>query len=266
LVSLGCSKMKYITEIDIRGVMTVSINRPDIHNAFNDELILDLIVLFKDLQKNDKVRLIILTGIGKSFCAGADLVWMSQMKDYSYEENLADSEKLAELFTVINNSNKPTIAKINGAALGGGAGLVACCDYAISLDSATFGFTEVRLGLVPAVISPFVIAKIGEGHARATFLSGARFNAARALQIGLVHQVSTVEKLEADIEVVITEFLQAAPKASILAKKLIKEVVKFSSIEEARNYTCQTISKIRVATEGQEGMSALLEKRKASWL
>lgn len=252
--------------IDQRGVARVTLNRPELHNAFNDELIKELISLFRSLEENEKVRLVVLTGEGKSFCAGADLNWMKRMKDYSFEENLADSQNLAELFSVINRFHKPTIARMNGAALGGGAGLIACCDYVIAVDTATIGFTEVRLGLVPAVISPFVIAKIGESQARATFMSGARFGAFKALSMGLIHQISSFDKMEEDLEVVINDFLMAAPNAAMIAKELIGTVVRKTTIEEARTMTCELIAKVRSSSEGQEGMSALLEKRKASWL
>jgi methylglutaconyl-CoA hydratase len=258
--------MFYKLQIDARGVATVTMDRPDLHNAFNDEMITELIQCFRDLEKNEKIRLVVLTGTGKSFCAGADLNWMKKMLDYSFAENFSDSQNLAELFTVINKFKFPTIARMNGAALGGGAGLIACCDYVIAIDTAMMGFTEVRLGLLPAVISPFVIAKIGESHARATFMSGIRFDAVHAMRIGLVHQISSFDKLDEDLESIIKEYLMAAPKASVLAKELISEVVRMPTIEDARLYTVETISKVRSSTEGQEGMTALLEKRKASWL
>jgi methylglutaconyl-CoA hydratase len=257
--------MFYNLEIDTNGVATVKLNRPELHNAFNDELIHDLIACFTDLEKNSKVRLIILTGEGKSFCAGADLNWMKRMKDYTHEENVKDSQSLAELFTVINKFPRPVIGRVNGPALGGGAGLVACCDYVVAVDTAIIAFTEVRLGLLPAVISPFVIAKIGESHARASFLSGAKISMARAFVMGLVHQVTTLEQLDADIEKVVADFLLAGPVASCKAKELINRVVIAESIEDVRDYTCSMISKARVSVEGQEGMTALLEKRKASW-
>lgn len=257
--------MHYKLDIDQRGVATLTLNRPELHNAFNDELIAELTKCLTDLENNKNVRLLILTGEGKSFCAGADLNWMKRMKDYSHEENVADSQKLAELFTVLNNFSRPTIGKINGSALGGGAGLVACCDYVVAVESAIIAFTEVRLGLLPAVISPFVIAKIGESHARATFLSGAKINMSRAFVMGLVHAVTTTELLDAEIEKTVGEFLLAGPQAAVTAKKLVSTVVRFDSIEDARDYTCKMISKARVSEEGQEGMSALLEKRKASW-
>jgi len=257
--------MLHKIEIDKRGVATVTLNRPELHNAFNDELIAELIKSFRELDANEQVRLVILTGAGKSFCAGADLNWMKRMKDYDFNENVRDSNQLAELFTVINHFTKPTICRMNGSALGGGAGLIACCDYVIAEDSAMIGFTEVRLGLVPAVISPFVIAKIGESNARATFLTGARFGVERALQMGLVHQISSFDKIDEDVENLVKEFLLAGPVAQKAAKELITVVVGCKEISEARKYTTELISKVRASSEGQEGMSALLEKRKSSW-
>jgi methylglutaconyl-CoA hydratase len=252
--------------IDSRGVATVTLNRPELHNAFNDELIAELIKCFHELASNEFVRLVVLTGEGKSFCAGADLNWMKRMKDYSFEENLKDSNQLAELFTVINHFNRPVICRMNGSALGGGAGLIACCDYVIAEDSAMIGFTEVRLGLVPAVISAFVVAKIGQSNARATFLTGARFGVERAMQMGLVHQISSFDKIDEDVEALVKEFLMAAPLAQKIAKELIAVVVSNNDIAKSRKYTTELISKVRASSEGQEGMSALLEKRKAAWI
>ncbi len=257
--------MFYNLEINSLGVATVTLNRPELHNAFNDELIRDLIACFKDLEANSNIRLVILTGAGKSFCAGADLNWMKRMKDYTHEENVKDSQNLAELFTVINNFSRPVIGRVNGSALGGGAGLVACCDYVVAVDTSMMAFTEVRLGLLPAVISPFVIAKIGESHARASFLSGAKISMSRAFIMGLVHSVTTADGLDAEIEKTIADFLLAGPSAAKTAKELIRKVVDSQTLEETRNMTCEMIAKARVSLEGQEGMSALLEKRKASW-
>lgn len=257
--------MNYKLDIDQRGVATLSLNRPELHNAFNDELIAELTECLEKLNSDKNVRLLVLTGEGKSFCAGADLNWMKRMKDYSHAENIADSQKLAGLFQTLNRFSRPVIGKINGSALGGGAGLVACCDYVLAVDTAIIAFTEVRLGLVPAVISPFVIAKIGESHARASFLSGAKINMSRAFVMGLVHQVTTAELLDIEIEKVISDFLLAGPEATVKAKELIHTVVRKTSVEEARDYTCEMIAKARAGQEGQEGMSALLEKRKASW-
>ena len=257
--------MNYKLNIDQRGVATVSLNRPELHNAFNDALITDLINCFKELEKNNDIRVVVLTGEGKSFCAGADLNWMKAMKDYSFEENVADSQNLAELFQTINAFSRPVIGRINGHALGGGAGLVACCDYVLAVDTANIAFTEVRLGLIPAAISPFVIAKIGESHARASFLSGAKINVSRAFVMGLVHQVTTLERLDQDLEVVLADFLLEGPHAARTAKELVREVVSAPTKEAVRDYTCSAIAKARASEEGQEGMSSLLEKRKASW-
>jgi len=257
--------MNYKLNIDQRGVATVSLNRPELHNAFNDALITDLIKCFRELENNNSVRVVVLTGEGKSFCAGADLNWMKAMKDYSFEENVKDSQNLAELFQTINAFSRPVIGRINGHALGGGAGLVACCDYVLAVDTANIAFTEVRLGLIPAAISPFVIAKIGESHARASFLSGAKINMSRAFVMGLVHQVTTLERLDQDLEVVLADFLLAGPNAARSAKELVREVVNAPTKEAVRDYTCSAIAKARASEEGQEGMSSLLEKRKASW-
>jgi methylglutaconyl-CoA hydratase len=258
--------MLHKLEIDKRGVATVTLNRPEIHNAFNENLIQQLIDAFLYIDRSENVRVVVLTGEGKSFCAGADLNWMKRMKDYTYEENLVDSKKLCDLFTVINFCRFPVIGKVNGHALGGGAGLVACCDYVVAVDTALMGFTEVKLGLVPAVISPFVLAKIGESHARATFLSGERFKMEKAMLMGLVHQISSQEDLDKNTNIIVEGFLTAAPHATVTAKALIKNVIKYNSVTGSRDYTCETISTIRAGKEGQEGMSALLDKRKASWI
>jgi methylglutaconyl-CoA hydratase len=258
--------MNHTLEINSKGVATVTLTRPEVHNAFNEDLIKELIETFNYLERSENVRIVVLTGEGKSFCAGADLNWMSRMKDFSYEENLADSKILCELFTVINICPYPVIARVNGHALGGGVGLVACCDYVIAVDSALMGFTEVKLGLIPAVISPFVIAKIGEGHARASFLSGEKFNMEKAMRMGLVHQMTSENELDKTLESIIAGFLTAAPHAAIAAKNLISNVVKIDSIANAKTFTTEAISKIRTSAEAQEGMQALLQKRKAAWL
>lgn len=252
---------------DGRGVMTVTLNRPELHNAFNDTLISDLTTFFTGLQNDDNLRLVVLTGAGKSFCAGADLNWMKKMKDYSDEENYRDSVALAELFKAIDDCPVPVIAKVNGAALGGGTGVISACDYAIACHSAKIGFTEVGLGLVPAVISPYVMRKIGVTNARAYFLSGQRFTSALAKEMGLVHQVVPLDDLETQTERLIEKFLKAGPRAARAAKELIRGVEARLSgdDQELQRFTCETISRIRVSDEGQEGMNALLEKRAPSW-
>lgn len=257
----------YLYECDDRGVATVTLNRAEIHNAFNDELIAGLTKKFVEMNDDSSVNLVVLTGAGKSFCAGADLNWMKSMIDYSEEENIKDSQALSDLFQTINTFSKPVIGKINGASLGGGAGLVAVCDYVIASEKALFGFTEVLLGLVPAVISPFVIAKIGESNARATFLTGERFDAKRAMSLGLVHQISLDRHFQNDTDELVEKFLKAAPGAQVAAKSLVSNVIALSnsSYDQLSKYTCETIAKRRVSTEGQEGMNALLEKRRPDW-
>ncbi len=256
----------YIKKQDDKGIVTISLNRPEIHNAFNDELIESLTKEFLNLSRDKSVQVIVLTGEGKSFCAGADLNWMKKMVDYSEDENYQDSMALATLFETINSCPKVVVGKVNGAALGGGTGLVAVCDHVIVHEDAILGLTETRLGLVPAVISPYVIKKIGESHARTLFLSGKRFDAKEALRLGLVHQVSLDRHFENDTQKVCLEFLKSAPEAKGVAKQLIRDVVQMSDASEYMDYTCKTIAKRRISSEGQEGMSALLEKRRPNWI
>ncbi|GAB4410400.1 MAG: enoyl-CoA hydratase-related protein [Bacteriovoracaceae bacterium] len=254
---------------DHRGVEYITLNRPELHNAFNDEMIIELTNKFRDLKKDSTLRVVVLTGEGKSFCAGADLNWMKKMKDYSAEENYQDSVKLAEMFEEINNCPVPVVGKINGAALGGGSGLIAVCDIVIASNKAKLGFTEARLGLLPAVISPFVVAKIGETHARATFLSGEMFDSDRAMTMGLVHNVCSPEELDQKVEEQVGKLLESAPEASREAKKLIQSLMgywKKSEYPVLKDFTCKTISRIRIGDEAQEGMNSLLEKRKPHWI
>lgn len=252
--------MKFLEVVELdQGVKEVWLNRADLHNAFNAELIEEMISLFESF-KNE--RLIILSGRGASFCAGADLNWMSAMKNYTKEENFKDSKRLAKMFSTINDCDVPVIGRINGSALGGGVGLVSVCDYVVSVPKALMGFTEVRLGLVPAVISPYCISKIGESNARAWMLSGERFDAYKAKEMGLVHEVT--EDLDGAIEEIKKKFLAAGPEASREAKKLVRNVMK--NLKGSEDYTCQMITERRVSAEGQEGMRALLEKDKPAWM
>lgn len=243
-------------------VATLTLNRPEIHNAFNAELINEITKTLEDLKTKD-VKVLVLTGAGKSFCAGADLNWMSSMKTWSEEENFQDSKKMAKMFRTLNTMPMPVIARVNGPALGGGSGLIACCDYVIAVETAMFGFTEARLGLLPAVISPFVMAKIGESHARAWFLSGERFSAAQAQKMNLIHEIAPLDDLDEKLERVVMSFLQAGPQAAREAKELIFRV---RVAQEVEDETCRKISKIRIGAEGQEGMRALLEKDKPKWV
>jgi len=253
-------------EDKVSGVIEVQLNRPELHNAFNEEFISELTDCFRTLSENPDVRLLVLSAAGKSFCAGADLNWMKSMKDYSDEENYQDSVKLSQLFSTLNDCPFPVIAKVNGATLGGGTGLVSACDFVVASEDAIFGFTEVGLGLVPAVISPYVINKIGESSARAYFLSGERFKAAEALRLQLIHSVVPPSELDKALEKQVERFLRAGPQAAREAKGLIKGVFKRTPhSENLRDYTCKTIARVRTTEEGQEGMAALLEKRKPKW-
>jgi methylglutaconyl-CoA hydratase len=253
---------------DARGVATLSMNRPEVHNAFNDEMIQALTQAFRELSQDESVRVVVLEGEGKSFCAGADLNWMKKMKDYSEQENYDDSVALSQLFYTIDTCSKPVVAKIHGAAIGGGVGLVSVCDYVVASENTKFGLTEVKLGLLPAVISPFVIAKIGESYARALFLSGERFDEKKALQLGLIHKISLERHFTQDVEKVVDRMIAAAPLAQSKAKELIREVVsrRSQNYTEVESYTCKLISGLRTGPEGQEGMSALLEKRTPNWI
>lgn len=253
--------MKHIEVLDRNGVVEIWLNRPDLHNAFNAEMIQELITAFGNLKN---ARLVILSGRGASFCAGADLNWMKAMKNYSKEENFRDSKELAKLFCTINECEVPVIGRINGHALGGGVGLVSVCDYAIAVTESMMGFTEVRLGLIPAVISPYCISKIGESNARAWMLSGERFPASEALRMGLIHEVVGVGELDARIHEIEKRFLAAGPEATREAKKLVRSVMK--NLKGSEDLTCQMISERRISSEGQEGMRALLEKDKPAWM
>jgi methylglutaconyl-CoA hydratase len=254
--------MKFIEIVEKdEGVKEVWLNRPELHNAFNADLIEEMISLFSSF-KNE--RLIILTGKGSSFCAGADLNWMKAMKNYTREENFKDSKRLAKMFSTINECDVPIIGRINGHALGGGVGLVSVCDYVVANESALMGFTEVRLGLIPAVISPYCISKIGESNARAWMLSGDRFSASQAKVMGLVHEVVIESDLDKKIEEVKSKFLMAGPEAAKEAKRLVRDVMK--SLKHSEDLTCNMITERRVSAEGQEGMRALLEKSKPNWM
>lgn len=245
-------------------VTTVWLARPEVHNAFGAELIAELTEVFNELGAREDTRVIILAGEGPSFSAGADVNWMKRSLEYSVEENLADARRLEGLFSSITNCPKPVVARVHGAALGGGAGLVASCDFAVAAEGAKFGFTEVRLGIVPAVISPFVLAKIGPGAARPLFLTGERFDAARALRIGLVHEVTAADVLDATIEKIVKHLLACGPKAVAIAKAIVGSVPHMSR-DEASDFTTRLIAETRVTPEAQEGLRAFLEKRSASW-
>jgi len=258
----------YLYHLDSRGVAYVTLNRPEIHNAFNDQFIEQLIELFTKMEADQAIRLVVLTGAGRSFCAGADLNWMKSMVNYSEDENRRDSERLATLFQTINNFTRPVIGKINGNCFGGGVGLLAVCDTCIAHDEVKLGFTEVKLGLIPAVISPFVVKKIGVSYARSSFLSGELFSAQRAYEWGLIHKVVKSDMLENAVDKSIERHLLAGPQATIAAKRLVEQVSSMLGEDESKltSYTCSEIAKARISTEGQQGMQAILEKKSPPWI
>ncbi len=253
-------------QLDLDGpVARVWLNRPETRNAFDGLMVTELRKTLFDLGSLDQVRVVVLGGRGPSFCAGADLQWMKAAAGFTREENLREAQALADLFFTVYNSPKPIVARVQGAALGGGSGLVAASDIPVAALGTQFGFTEVRLGIVPALISPYVIGKIGESAARELFLTGERFEAVRAAEIGLVRAAVPPEDLDAAVEGRVQELLQAGPRAVAEAKALIREVA-WKRVEDVQRYTVERISDLRVSPEGQEGMRAFLEKRKPSWV
>jgi methylglutaconyl-CoA hydratase len=243
----------------------VSFCRPKIHNAFNGAVIGEMSHLFGELAKDDDLRVVVLTGEGKSFCAGADLNWMREVINQSFEENLSESNALADLFYQIYTFKRPVVGRINGAAIGGGTGFVAVCDIAIAARSAKFSFSEVKIGVVPACIGPYVIKKMGEGKARELFITGERMTADRAFEVGLVNKVVDDELLDAEVEGLIGSILSSGPEAVAMAKRLVSEVPLMSS-DQFKPFTAEMIAKLRISDEGQEGMDAFLNKRKPNWV
>lgn len=255
-----------VLERDERGVATLTINRPQVHNAFDDELIVRLLHTLEAVEADPGVRLLILRAEGKNFSAGADLNWMRRMADYSPEENLADAEQLARLMERLNHLNKPTIARVQGLAFGGGVGLVACCDMAVAADNAGFALSETRLGLIPAVISPYVIAAIGERAARRYMLTAERFDAAEAQRIGLVHEAVPEDVLDEALERLVSSLLLCGPNALSAAKSLIFAVSRKPTTDTVRRDTAERITRVRASDEGREGVSAFLQKRPPAWI
>ncbi len=253
-----------VTRKNREAVLQITFNRPEVHNAFNSEAILELIDVFDRVIADDSVRAVVLTGEGKSFCAGADINWMREIIRYSFEQNLEESLQLAEVMYKIYTLPKPTIAMVNGAAIGGGTGFLSVCDIAVAVEEAKFGLSEVKIGLVPAAISPYVVRKIGESKAREYFLTGQRISAQKALEIGLINEVVPRSMLEERIEELIEQFLASGPEAIASCKELILNVPRLS-LEDVKEYTARMIANLRISEEGQEGMSAYLEKRKPRW-
>ncbi|MGK5082873.1 enoyl-CoA hydratase-related protein [Bdellovibrionota bacterium FG-1] len=255
---------------DPRGVLTVALNRPEVRNAFNDVVIDELHDVFTRQATEKETRVVVLRGEGAAFCAGGDLNWMKKAIHFDYSENLRDTRQLAKMFALLNEFPKPVIGAIHGAAIGGGVGLVSICDIAIASSETQLSLSEVRLGIVPACIGPFVIAKIGASHARGLFMSAERFSAEKAKSIGLVHEVvADPAALPAAVERVLVNVLQCGPGAMAVAKKLVLDLSwpeRRAKNGDCLEYVAKTLADLRVSEEGQEGVKAFLEKRKPSWL
>lgn len=254
-----------VTEIDNRGVAWVRLNNPDKHNAFDDQIILQLTHAFTAVAANADARIMVLCSEGENFSAGADLNWMKRMATYSYDENLQDAKALALMLNSLHRMPQPTVARVQGGAFGGALGLVSCCDIAVATDAATFCLSEVKIGLVPATISPYVIAAIGDRAARRYFVTAERFDAHRAMQIGLISEVVDAESLDAQVNLIIEAVLANGPEAVIAAKQLISDISGRPIDQSLIDHSCEVIAAIRVSEQGQAGLNAFLEKRQPYW-
>jgi methylglutaconyl-CoA hydratase len=245
----------------------VTMNRPERHNAFDDVLIEELTTALRSMEADDSIRVVVLGGAGRSFSAGADLNWMKRMAGYSKEENHRDAMALGALMRTLAHLRKPTVARVTGAAYGGGVGLVACCDIAVASHDASFALSEVRLGLIPAVISPYVVAAIGERAARRYFISGERFDAAEAWRLGLVHELGPdADAVDNRLNDLVETLLACGPVAQREAKDLVRAVASRPVTSELIQDTAERIARLRASPEGREGIAAFLEKRRASWV
>jgi methylglutaconyl-CoA hydratase len=255
---------EYLSRTDEGPVTTVALRRPEARNALNAALIGEVTRCFEELAEDESVRVVVLTGEGPSFCAGADVGYMRDTASFSYEENLEDARRLADMFLAVDDLPKPVVARVQGAAIGGGAGLVAAADLAVAEEEARFAFSEVRLGIAPATIAPFVVRKIGFSQARALFLTGQRFGADLAREIGLVHEVVPEGELDAAVERVAAQLLQGGPAAQAAIKEALRQVEATEPME-ALGIMTQLIAELRIGEEGQEGLGAFLEKREPFW-
>ena len=259
--------MKHETlEVTVRnGVSTIRMNRPEVRNAFNEIMIAELTQAFQAADADPAVRAVVLAGHGPAFCAGADLNWMKKMSGYDMEENRADAMGLAAMLNTIYMTKKPTVARVHGAAFAGGMGLVAACDIAVASDGAEFCLSEVKLGLIAATISPYVVAAMGERCARRYFLTAERFSAAEAFRIGLVHDIVPAEQLDAGVDALLGHLLAASPAAVAASKDLIRSVARGAIDEDMIAGTAVRIAAARVSVDGKEGIRSFLEKRKPAW-
>jgi len=247
-------------------VAIVVLNRPEVHNAFNETLIAELTTALRALDDDSTVRAVVLAGAGESFCAGADLNWMKKMAGFSPAQNLADAQTLAAMLSTLETLSKPTIARVHGAVFGGGVGLVACCDIAIGTQDAVFSFSEARLGVIPATISPYVIEAIGARAARRYFLTAERFTAAEAYRLGLLHDLALPEELDARVNELLGTLLTAGPRAQAECKLLLRAIAKRPVDADLIADTARRIARVRGSPEGREGIAAFLAKRKAAWV
>ena len=252
--------------LEIGPVSRVTLNSPEIRNAFNDETIAELTRAFTQLGQDPQVCVIVLAAVGPAFCAGADLNWMRRMADYNHAENLADAAQLAEMLRVIYECPKPTIACVQGDVYAGGMGLVAACDMAVSVDTANFCLSEVKLGLIPATISPYVIRAMGARAAQRYFLTAERFDAGQAQRIGFVHEVVNADRLDAKVAELTNALVTASPAAVKACKQLVQDVAGHEISAALIDATVQGIADIRASEQGREGIQSFLQKRKPSWL
>ncbi|MBD8531711.1 MULTISPECIES: enoyl-CoA hydratase/isomerase family protein [unclassified Massilia] len=247
-------------------VATVTLNRPELRNAFNEQAIAELALAFDELGRNELVRAVVLAAHGPAFCAGADLNWMKKMAGYSHDENRADAARLADMLRTIYLCPKPVVAKVQGDCYAGGMGLVAACDIVVAAEGVNFCLSEVKLGLIPATISPYVIKAMGEQAARRYFLTAERFDAAAALRMGFAHEVVVAENLDTSVAAIVKALVSNSPNAVLEAKKLVREVVGQPVTDALLLDTAERIAAIRASNEGREGVASFLEKRKPNWL
>jgi methylglutaconyl-CoA hydratase len=257
---------RVVIHIDADFIATILLNRPEVHNALDPEMVTELTDAMKALEANARVRAVVITGAGAGFCSGADINSMKKSAKYTPEENLRDAHRIAQMFHLLHTLKKPTIACIRGAVRGGGLGLVAAADIAVAARTATFRLSEVKLGIIPALISPYVIAAIGERMARRYMLSGEEFDSAEAYRIGLVHDIVEDEELNAAVGRMLAHLYSSGPQAVPITKKLIADMARAPLNEQTMSETARRMADIRATSEAQEGLSAFLEKRKAEWV
>jgi methylglutaconyl-CoA hydratase len=255
-----------LTEIDARGIASLTFNRPDLHNAIDETVIAQFKDGLKRVAADPAARVVVIAGKGKSFCAGADLNWMQRTAGYDEERNYRDALEFTELLALLDRMPKPTIARVHGPAYGGGVGVVSCCDVAVGTPAAAFSFSEVRLGLIPAMISPYVVAVMGERHARRYMLTAERIDAEVALRIGLLHELCAADGLDAAVARIVEHCLRGGPAAIARSKALVAAVAHGPVDQARRDYTARAIAATRAGDEGKEGIAAFLEKRKPAWI